>query len=130
MSRKNWNLYFIEMAALVAERSTCLSRQTGALIVDFKNRIISQGYNGTPRGMLHCDEGGCARCLLIERGKLTSGERISECVEVHAEINCIIQAAQTGRLPPSFKLYTLTFPCVSCFVALVNAGCKEMLFLC
>jgi dCMP deaminase len=104
------------------------------VIVDFENRIISTGYNGTPRGTLHCTEGspsGCPRRQAIVDGKIKheSGANLSLCTAIHSEINAIIQAAQLSDLPKEFKIYVTTFPCLQCLVALLNAGCKEIDYL-
>jgi len=80
--------YFMKMAHLVSERSTCLRRRVGAVVVDDK-RVITTGYNGAPRGLKHCSETGCMR----EQMKVPSGERHELCRGVHAEQNAIIQAA-------------------------------------
>ena len=61
MSRPSWDEYFIKIAKLVASRSNCSSRQVGSVIVKDK-MIVSTGYNGTPRNIKNCNEGGCKRC--------------------------------------------------------------------
>ena len=86
MTRPSWDEYFMKIAHLVAERSTCLRRVVGAIIVKDK-RIISTGYNGSPRGLDHCLEIGCMR----ERLGIPSGERHELCRGAHAEQNAIIQ---------------------------------------
>lgn len=129
--RDDWDTYYIKMAQLVATRSTCSSRHTGAILVDFSNRVVSQGYNGTPHDTKHCDEGGCPRCNTWSHYQTQEGldNEKEACFDVHAEMNAFIMAAKTGRLPDSFKLYTVTFPCVYCLVSLVNAGCKEIYYI-
>jgi dCMP deaminase len=68
--RPPWEEYFMQIANVVATRSSCLRRQVGAVVV--KNRqILSTGYNGVPRGLAHCDERGCLRDQL----GIPSGER-------------------------------------------------------
>ncbi|MFW9929939.1 MAG: cytidine/deoxycytidylate deaminase family protein [Candidatus Thorarchaeota archaeon] len=131
MDRPTWNEYYSKLAVMVAERSTCAYRKVGAVIVDFENRIISTGYNGTPRGTLHCTEGGCPRREAIIEGKEKheSGANLNYCTAIHSEINAIIQAAQLSNLPKEFKIYVTTFPCLQCLVALLNAGCKEIYYL-
>ncbi|MHA1984329.1 MAG: deoxycytidylate deaminase [Candidatus Hodarchaeales archaeon] len=129
--RPTWDEYYAKLSLMVAERSTCAYRNVGAVIVDFENRIISTGYNGTPRGTLHCTEGGCPRREAIVSGKIKheSGANLSLCTAIHSEINAIIQAAQLSDLPKEFKIYVTTFPCLQCLVALLNAGCKEINYL-
>lgn len=131
MHRPTWDEYYSKLALMVAERSTCAYRKVGAVIVDFESRIISTGYNGTPRGTLHCTEGGCPRREAIVSGKIKyeSGANLSLCTAIHSEINAIIQAAQLSDLPKEFKIYVTTFPCLQCLVALLNAGCKEIDYL-
>lgn len=91
--RPSWDEYFMEMAVLTAKRSTCLRRKVGAVIVKDKH-IIATGYNGAPRGIMHCAErGGCVR----EKLGVPSGERHELCMALHAEQNAIIQAATLGQ---------------------------------
>ena len=76
MNKKpKWDEYFIKIANLVATRSSCSSRKVGAIIVR-DNMIISTGYNGTPRGIKNCDEGGCLRCEGKRLGTINSGEKL------------------------------------------------------
>ena len=93
MNRPSWDEYFMEMAELTAQRSTCIRRQVGAVIVREK-RAIATGYNGAPRGLAHCEEkGGCLRQKL----QIPSGQRHELCRALHAEQNAIIQAASMGH---------------------------------
>lgn len=87
--RPTLDQYFMEIAAVVAKRSTCLRNQVGAVLVRDK-RILSTGYNGAPAGLEHCDSVGCAR------EGVESGTRHELCRAVHAEQNAIIQAALHG----------------------------------
>ena len=89
--RKPWDKYFMSIAELVAERSTCLRRHVGAVIVKDK-RILATGYNGAPSGVAHCEEVGCLR----EKLNIPAGERHEICRGIHAEQNAIIQAATFG----------------------------------
>ncbi|MCX7590104.1 MAG: hypothetical protein N2255_00600, partial [Kiritimatiellae bacterium] len=82
--RPDWDSYFMDIARVVARRGNCLRRRVAAVIVK-NRRIISTGYNGTPRGVKNCFEGGCARCA----SEVASGERLGECVCSHAEENAI-----------------------------------------
>ena len=70
--RPSWDEYFMQVANVVKSRSTCLSSAKGAVLVNGR-QIVSTGYNGTPAGTKHCDEGGCARCLAVKEGRLKSG---------------------------------------------------------
>ncbi len=76
--RPSWDQYFMEVAKVVKSRSTCLSSAKGAVLV-LGRQIISTGYNGTPAGTKHCDEGGCARCTAVKQGKLKSGMELENC---------------------------------------------------
>ena len=91
MERPDNDEYFMEMAFLVSKRSTCLRRRVGAVIVKDK-RVLSTGYNGSPKGTQHCETLGCIR----EQMKIPSGTRHELCRGVHAEQNAIVQAAYFG----------------------------------
>ena len=88
VNRPDWDAYFMDIAHVVARRGNCSRRQVAALLVKDR-RIISTGYNGTPRGVRNCFEGGCRRCA----GEAPSGADLGECVCSHAEENAITQAA-------------------------------------
>ena len=79
--RPGWDEYFMDIAHVVATRGNCCRRQVAAVIVRDR-RIVSTGYNGTPRGITNCHEGGCARCA----SDTASGEGLGECVCCHAEL--------------------------------------------
>jgi len=119
--RPSWDEYFLEMASLVAKRSTCLRRSVGAVIVKEK-RILATGYNGAPSGLKHCVDIGCIRQQL----KIPSGERHELCRALHAEQNALIQACLHGISVKDAILYTTTQPCVICAKMLINAGIKEI----
>jgi len=108
---------------LVAQRSTCLRRQVGALLVKEKN-ILSTGYNGAPRGLAHCLDVGCLR----EQQNVPSGEKHELCRGLHAEQNAIIQAAYHGVSIRDATLYCTTLPCVICTKMLINAGIKKIIY--
>ena len=116
--RPSWDAYFLEIATLVAQRSTCLRRHVGAVLVKDK-RIIATGYNGPPSGLRHCDElGGCIR----EQQGVPSGQRHELCRGLHAEQNAIIQAALHGVSVKGATLFCTLTPCVLCAKMLINAG--------
>ena len=117
-NRPDWDHYFMQMAELTAQRSTCLRRHVGAVIVKDKH-IIATGYNGAPRGIAHCDEkGGCLR----EKLGVPSGERHELCRALHAEQNAIIQAATLGQIIEGATIYITNQPCVICAKMIINAG--------
>jgi dCMP deaminase len=124
MDRPNWDEYFIGITNLVAERSTCLRRKVGAILVKDK-RILSTGYNGAPTGLKHCEEVGCMR----EKLNVPSGQRHELCRGLHAEQNAIIQAALAGVSIKDSVVYTTTFPCVVCAKMLINSQVKEIVYL-
>ncbi len=119
--RPDWDEYFMGIAKLISERSTCLRRAVGALIVK-NRRILTTGYNGTPSGITHCEVVGCLR----EKLKVPSGERHELCRGLHAEQNAIIQAALYGVDIHGGTLYCTNQPCSICAKMLINAGIKEI----
>lgn len=120
MKRKSWDRYFMDICRLVSERSTCLRRQVGAVLVRDK-RILCTGYNGVPHGLAHCSEAGCLR----EQMSIPSGERIEICRGIHAEQNALVQAASFGVNASGATLYCTHEPCITCAKMLVNAGIRE-----
>ena len=121
--RPTWDEYFMAIANVVAKRSNCSRRHVGAVFVK-DNHILSTGYNGTPRKVKNCFEGGCPRCS----GKAESGSHLEECLCVHAEQNAIIQAAYFGVSVKDSTIYTTTYPCSMCAKILINAGIKEVVY--
>ncbi len=119
--RPSWNDYFLEVADLVATRSTCLRRQVGAVLVRDK-RIISTGYNGAPRKLKHCSEVGCLRT----EKDIPSGERYELCRGVHAEQNAIINAAYYGISTQDTVMYCTHQPCIICARIIINAGVEKV----
>ncbi|MBL0717546.1 MAG: cytidine/deoxycytidylate deaminase family protein [Desulfosarcina sp.] len=121
--RPSWEKYFMDIAFLVAKRSTCLRRSVGAVIVKNK-RILATGYNGAPSGISHCSETGCLR----ERLKVPSGERHELCRGIHAEQNSIIQAAFHGVSIKDATLFCTNHPCSICAKMIINAGITKIYF--
>ncbi|AIS51360.1 ComE operon protein 2 [Thermoanaerobacter kivui] len=121
--RPSWDEYFMQIVDVVKNRSTCLRRQVGAILVVDKH-IISTGYNGPPTGLLHCEETGCLRDQL----GIPSGERPELCRGVHAEQNAIIQAALYGVSTKGATLYVSASPCAICAKMLINAGIKRIVY--
>jgi dCMP deaminase len=105
----DWHTYFMNIARQAATRSTCARKHVGAVIVRDKT-ILSTGYNGSIRGMPHCDDVGHD----IEDG---------HCVAtIHAEANAILQAAKNGVMIDGSELYTTASPCWNCFKLMANSG--------
>lgn len=121
--RPTWDEYFMAIANVVAKRSNCSRRHVGAVMVK-DNHILSTGYNGTPRKVKNCFEGGCPRCS----GKADSGTHLEECLCVHAEQNAICQAALYGHALDGATLYVTISPCLTCAKLLVNSGVKEVVY--
>jgi len=120
--RESWISYFLEIAKLVATRSTCLRRQVGAVIVKDR-QIISTGYNGAPSGIMSCMElGSCYR----EQNNIPSGEKHETCSAVHAEANAIVQAAKHGISVKGSTMYITHQPCSMCARLIVNSGIKHV----
>jgi dCMP deaminase len=133
MERRDKINYYLDIAETVAERSTCLRRCYGAIIVN-NDEIISTGYNGAPRGRKNCiDLGRCIR----EELKIPSGERYELCRSVHAEQNCIISASRRDMLGATLylachsgltgELLAGTNSCAMCKRAIINSGIKEVI---
>lgn len=116
-ARPDWDEYFMDIAALVARRSTCLRRSVGAVLVRDR-RILATGYNGAPSGLRHCLEVGCMRAQM----NIPSGERHELCRGLHAEQNAIIQAALHGVSVKGSSLYCTNHPCIICAKMIINAG--------
>ena len=123
MSRPSWDEYFMKIAQVAALRSNCVKRKVGAVIVRDK-RVISTGYNGTPRGTKNCYEGGCPRCNSLA----DSGTRLEECLCSHGEENAITQAAYHGVSVKDATLFTTFAPCLMCTKMIINAGLREIVF--
>jgi dCMP deaminase len=114
--RASWDEYFMKIALQAATRATCDRKHVGAVIVRDKT-ILSTGYNGSIRGLAHCDDVG----HMMDNG---------HCVAtVHAEANAIIQAAKNGTAINGADIYVTASPCWNCFKLIVNSGIKRIVFL-
>ena len=121
--RPDWDDYFMGIARVVALRSNCIKRKVAAVIVKDR-RVISTGYNGTPRGVKNCNEGGCPRCNLYD----SQGTRLAECFCSHAEENAITQAAYHGVSLRDATLYSTFSPCLICTKMIINTGIKKVVY--
>ncbi|MBK5211679.1 MAG: dCMP deaminase family protein [Coriobacteriia bacterium] len=121
--RPSWDEYFMSIADKVSERSTCIRRHVGAVVVKDK-RILATGYNGAPVGVEHCTTRGCLRDQL----GIPSGERHELCRGTHAEQNALMQAARYGIPIDGAMVYCTTQPCIQCAKMLINAGICEIVF--
>ena len=122
-TRPGWDEYFMEIAQVVAKRSNCSRRKVAAVITK-ENHLLSTGYNGTPRGVKNCFDGGCPRCA----GHTPSGKGLDECLCVHAEQNAICQAARYGVDVSGSTIYITISPCLTCAKLIINAGIKEVVY--
>ena len=93
--RPAWDDYFMTLAELASLRSNCMKRRVGAVLISERKTVMSTGYNGTPRGMVNCAEGGCPRCNSAA-GLVRSGMDMHECLCLHAEENALLEAGR-GR---------------------------------
>ena len=126
MNKVSWDKYFMSITKIVSLKSSCSRRQVGAVIVK-DNRIISTGYNGTPRGIKNCNEGGCPRALSDHK----SGTKLDDdAICNHAEENAILQVAYQGGTPiEGATIYTTTEPCILCCKMIAQVGIKRILYL-
>ncbi len=120
MTRPDIDEYFLKIASVVAERSTCRRHHIGAVAVRDKH-ILTTGYNGAPSGLRDCLELGCLR----DEMNIPSGERHEICRGIHSEQNVIIQATLHGVSLEGSTIYATHTPCVLCAKMLVNAKIKR-----
>lgn len=125
--RPTWDSYFMRLADLAALRSNCMKRRVGCVVVR-GNRVIATGYNGTPRHLTNCNEGGCPRCNMGNG----SGANLSTCLCLHAEENALLEAGRdriAGTHPEETSvLYCNTCPCLTCSIKIVQSGIKEVVY--
>ncbi|KAH8785049.1 cytidine deaminase-like protein [Diaporthe sp. PMI_573] len=121
--RPGWDNYFMTLASLAARRSNCMKRRVGCVVVSHNRRVISTGYNGTPRGIRNCGEGGCPRC---NQG-LGSGHGLATCLCIHAEENALLEAGR-DRLREGAVLYCDTCPCLTCSIKIAQVGISEVVY--
>ncbi len=113
--RSGWDAYFMDIARVVASRATCDRKHVGAVLVR-ERTILSTGYNGSIRGLPHCDEVG----HMMEGG---------HCVAtIHAEANAILQAARNGVRIDGADIYTTASPCWPCFKLIANTGITRIVY--
>ena len=113
--RPDWDSYFMKIAYAVSERSTCDRAFVGCVLV-LDKRILTTGFNGSPKGQPHCDEEGH---LMVE----------GHCMRtIHAETNAIIQAALHGVSTRGSTCYVTHLPCINCTKALINAGITRLVY--
>jgi dCMP deaminase len=126
MHRPSWEEYFISIAKLTSERSNCIRRKVGCIIVN-DNRIISLGYNGTPSGLKNCYEGGCQRCngYVKAPGKnLGPGKNLELCLCLHAEELFASKSDLNGA-----TIYITLLPCVGCMKKIIQSKIKKVVYI-
>jgi dCMP deaminase len=121
--RPSWDAYFMSLASLAAQRSNCMKRAVGCVLVGPERRVISTGYNGTPRGVRNCGDGGCPRCNAGEG----SGVALATCLCLHAEENALLESGRE-RIREGSVLYCNTCPCLTCSIKIVQVGISEVVY--
>lgn len=121
--RPSWDAYFMALASLAAQRSNCMKRRVGCVLVGRERRVISTGYNGTPRGLRNCAEGGCPRC----NDGSGSGVGLATCLCIHAEENALLEAGRE-RIREGSVLYCDTCPCLTCSIKICQVGISEVVY--
>ncbi|KAI4597314.1 Deoxycytidine monophosphate (dCMP) deaminase [Pestalotiopsis sp. 9143b] len=121
--RPSWDAYFMSLSSLAAQRSNCMKRAVGCVLVGPSRRVVSTGYNGTPRGVRNCGEGGCPRCNAGE----SSGVSLATCLCLHAEENALLEAGRE-RIREGSTLYCNTCPCLTCSIKIVQVGISEVVY--
>lgn len=123
MTRPSQDEYYMNIAKVVATRSTCVRRQIGSVLVR-ENSILATGYNGAPRGLPHCTDVGCIR----EQLQIPSGTRHESCMAIHSEVNAILQCALHGVSSKGAILYCTNQPCSICARIIINAGISKIIY--
>jgi dCMP deaminase len=124
MKRPEHDEYFMRIAMVARSRANCAGKRVGAVLVR-DERVISTGYNGTPEGMMNCDEGGCQRCAKGRR----ANEGYDVCICVHAEQNAMLSAARFGTILGGASLYTTLQPCFGCIKEVLQAKVEAAYYL-
>lgn len=112
--------YFLRLADLLKERSTCPRRAVGCVLVDEHYHVMATGYNGTARGTDHCIDVPCPGALSA------SGTDLDKCEAIHAEQNALLQCHDVMKIA---RAYCTTQPCVHCMKLLMNTSVQEIYFL-
>lgn len=121
--RPSWDTYFVSLCTLASMRSNCMKRRVGAVIVR-DNRVLSTGYNGTPRGLTNCSDGGCPRC----NESAPCGSSLDECLCLHAEENALLELGRDRGGAQGTTLYCNTCPCLRCAVKIAQTGVHQVVY--
>lgn len=120
--RPSWDAYFMQIAHLVKTRATCPRRSVGAVVVRDR-RLLATGYNGAPRGLPHCPEGG------PENDWPAGCMRAGHCIRsLHAEQNALLQAASIGVACEGATMYVTCLPCNTCAKMIINGGIVRVVY--
>lgn len=119
--RPSWDTYFMKLAELAAQRSNCMKRGNGAIVVK-DCRIVSTGYNGTPFKTLNCNEGGCHRC----NSNVSQGLELDKCKCLHAEESAVLEAGRPRTMDAT--IYTTSFPCLLCTKMIIQGGIRRIVY--
>jgi dCMP deaminase len=122
-NRLSRNEYYMKLAEITAQRTNCIKRGVGCVIVK-DDRIISIGYNGTPKNTVNCYEGGCERC---NDSSIPSGEKLDICKCLHAEENALLFCDFFKT--ENSVMYITHFPCLTCSKKIIQAGVKKIYYL-
>ncbi|KAI9503922.1 Deoxycytidine monophosphate (dCMP) deaminase [Coemansia spiralis] len=122
--RPSWDTYFMLLSELASHRANCMKRKVGCILVK-DNQIIATGYNGTPKGITNCNDGGCPRC----NAGTPCGVSLDHCLCIHAEENALLEAGR-GRVrnAEGVVLYCNTCPCLGCAKKIVQVGVKVVVY--
>lgn len=120
MSRISVPEYFLDIALVVAQRSTCVRRSVGCVLIDKWNHVLATGYNGVASGLPHCIDQPCPGAMAL------SGTNLHLCEAIHAEENALIQCKDIKQID---VCYSTTAPCIHCVRRLLNTSCQRIVFL-
>lgn len=120
MARPNTDVYMMGLAMMAALRATCSRRAVGCVLTNTLNHVVATGYNGPPRGMVHCSSVICPGI------SAASGQQLDGCMAIHAEQNALLQCPDTRDI---VRCYVTTQPCLTCTKLLLNTSCKEIVYL-
>ncbi|KAF9927333.1 Deoxycytidine monophosphate (dCMP) deaminase [Modicella reniformis] len=120
--RPSWDSYFMYLASLAARRSNCMKRRVGCVLVR-DQRVIATGYNGTPKNLRNCNDGGCPRC----NQATPCGEGLDRCLCMHAEENALLEAGRE-RVGLGSTIYCNTCPCLGCAIKIVQVGVSRVVY--
>jgi dCMP deaminase len=128
MERPSWDEYFIKIAELTSQRSNCIKRRVGCILVKDK-RILSLGYNGTPIGTTNCYQGGCKRCCdqFSKKNIDSSAQNLDLCLCLHAEENAILFNNKLDLIGAT--MYVTLIPCISCVKKILQCQISRVVYI-